>query len=256
MELNFSFMFLAFCVFIAGFVDSIAGGGGVITIPAYLNYGVSEYFLLGTNKLSSTTGTFIAVFKYFSHTNFKKKYLFMIFVYSAVFSVLGAAFISSFPDYIIKIIVIFMVPFLSIYLLIKKDFALTDTSYMITSAQKNLRTLIISSLVSFYDGMLGPGTGTFLAAGYSKFVGYDILKSTALAKFTNLVSNIFALLTFLILGKVNIKLGLAMGFVSIFGNYLGSNIAIKNGTKTIKPMMVIISNLLLVKIIIEFINGK
>lgn len=254
MELDFSFLLLSILVFIAGFIDSIAGGGGLITIPAYINYKLPTEYLLGTNKLSSSSGTLIATLKYLSELKFKKIYLIKIFISSFVFSFSGAFFISKIPNYLLKIIIFFLIPTISFYLIKKKDFAITDTSGNLSEKHLNTRSIIIASVISFYDGILGPGTGTFLAVSYSKFIGYDILKSTALAKFTNLVSNISALSAFIILGKVNFKLGIFMGIISLIGNYLGSHFALKKGADIIKPFIIIVSNLILLKTILDFIK--
>ncbi len=254
MEINLDFLVLVILICFAGFVDSIAGGGGLITIPAYLNYGININELLGTNKLSSTTGTLIATLKYFEDLKFEKKYILTILFFSFIFSTSGALFVSKIPSYYLKIIIISIIPVISIYLIKKKELGMIDLSNKISNKQRYIRTILISSIISFYDGIFGPGTGTFLAVLYSKFIGYDILKSTALAKFTNLISNISALLAFLILGMVNIKIGIIGGIFSIIGNYLGSNIALKKGAKIIKPMLVLISNLILIKIIHDFVK--
>jgi len=245
---------LSFFVFLAGFIDSMAGGGGLITLPAYLNYGVKEEFLLGTNKLSSTLGTLMAVVKFFKELSFKKKYLLFIFILSAIGSISGAIFISYFVINFIKYILIIAIPLISIFLITNKNFGLSDFSSYLDKKEIYKRSFFISFIISFYDGMLGPGTGTFLALSYSKFCGYDLIKATALSKFTNLISNISALITFLYFGKVNVKLGLFMGLISIFGNFLGSHLALKKGVWIIKPLLFIISNALLIKIISDMIR--
>jgi hypothetical protein len=102
--------------------------------------------------------------------------------------------------------------------------------------------------------MLGPGTGTFLAVALTRFCGYDLLKATALSKLLNLTSNIAALATFLALGTVNIKLGLGMGVVGMAGNYLGSHIALKKGAWIIRPMLFVVANALLIKIVWDMLK--
>lgn len=255
MDINTSTLILATLVFIAGFIDSIAGGGGIITIPAYLNYKVPESMVLGTNKLSSTMGTFAAVIKYLGEIKFSKKYLLLITLSSATFSFFGAFFISSIPSSFIKIIIFLILPPLSIYITLSKNFGIKDYSLELPQGIKIIKTIMISSAVSFYDGLMGPGTGTFLAVGYSRYVGYDILKATVLAKFTNLISNISALITFIAINRVNIKLGFLMGIISIIGNYLGAKMTLKNGLWLIKPLLIIISNLIILKLIFETIKN-
>ena len=253
MSLDFNFLLLVLLVFFAGVVDSIAGGGGLITIPAYMNWGIDIKYLLGTNKLSSSTGTLIAVIKYFDELDFKKNYLLKIFISSFIFSSLGVLFVSNFKDHIIRIIIITVLPSISFYLLFASKF---EKNFYLHLSEKEItkRTLIISSIVSFYDGMLGPGTGTFLALFYSRFVGYDLLRATSLSKFTNLISNISALLSFIILGRVNFKIGIIMGIISTLGNYIGSSLALKKGSSIIKPLLIIVSNAIIVKIFFDFIK--
>lgn len=251
MELNLNFILLILLIFIAGFVDSIAGGGGIITIPAYLNFGISENLILGTNKLSSTMGTTIAVLRYFNEIRFSWKLLLFIFINSSISSFLGAYFISGIPQDWIRIIIITLLPPLSFYLTKTKNFGIKDYSIYLDETTRYVRIFIISSTVSFYDGLMGPGTGTFLVMGYSKYVGYDILKGTVLAKFTNLVSNISALITFLILKRVDIELGFFMGLISILGNFLGANLALKKGIWIIRPLLIIVSNLIIIKILLD-----
>ena len=253
MEIDFSFLILTVLVFLAGIIDSISGGGGLITIPAYMNWGLDIRYLLGTNKLSSSTGTFTAALKYLNELRFPKNYLFKVFISSFIFSSLGVIFVSSFHDHILRIIIITILPILSFYLLFNGKLE-KNNSLDLPFEKLTKKTLVISSAISFYDGMLGPATGTFLAIFYSNFLGYDILKATALAKFTNLTSNISALISFIILGRVEFKVGIIMGIVSGFGNYLGSSFALKKGSSFIKPFLVIVSNAIILKIFIDFIK--
>ena len=120
MEVDSSLLLLSAPVFIAGFIDSIAGGGGLITIPAYMNYRLPTEHILGTNKLSSSTGTLMATLKYLSELRFKKNYLIKIFIASFISSFAGAIFISKMPDYSLKIIIFFLIPSISFYLIKKK----------------------------------------------------------------------------------------------------------------------------------------
>jgi uncharacterized membrane protein YfcA len=253
MNLDLNFFLLMFFVFLGGMIDSIAGGGGLITIPAYINWGIDLNYLLGTNKLSSSTGTLVATLRYLNELKFEKKYLLKVLFSSAFFSSSGVLFISIFPGHIIKIIIITVLPIISLYLLLSKKIMIKKFINL-SKNQITKKTLIISSAVSFYDGMLGPGTGTFLAIFYSNFLGYDILMATTLAKFTNLISNISALISFIILKRVNFEIGIIMGITSAIGNYIGSIFAIKKGSLIINPLLVLVSNAIIIKIFIDFIK--
>ncbi len=239
---------LAALVFLAGFVDSIAGGGGLITLPAYLAHGLSPALLLGTNKLSSSMGTSVAAAKFVKETRFGADFLFILLVLAAGGSVLGARAISLVPPEVIRYLLIILLPPVAIFLAAKKSFGLADTSKAHTEGQLLKRSGAIAFFISCYDGLLGPGTGTFLAVAFSRLCGFDLLRSTALAKLLNLVSNLAALATFLYLGTVNVKLGLAMGAAGMAGNYLGSHVALKKGAWIIRPMLFTVSAALLAKI--------
>ena len=239
---------LTLLVFLAGFVDSIAGGGGLITLPAYLAYGLNPALLLGTNKLSSAMGTALAAVKFTKETRFKADFLFILIILAAGGSFLGAKAISLAPPQAIRYLLIILLPPVAIFLAAKKSFGLVDTSKSRTEASLLRRSCSISFLISCYDGLLGPGTGTFLAVAFARLCGFDLLRSTALAKLLNLVSNLAALAAFLYLDMVNVKLGLAMGLAGMAGNYAGSRLALKKGTWVIRPMLFTVSAALLIKI--------
>lgn len=239
---------LALLVFLAGFVDSIAGGGGLITLPAYLAFGLSPAVLLGTNKLSSSLGTTVAAAKFIKETRFGADFLFILAVLGAGGALLGARAISMVPPEAIRYLLIALLPPVAIFLAAKKSFGLVDTSKAHTEESLLRRSGSLSLFIGFYDGLLGPGTGTFLAIGFARLCGFDLLRSTALAKLLNLVSNLGALATFLYLGRVDIKLGLAMGVAGMAGNYAGSRLALKKGTWIIRPMLFTVSTALLIKI--------
>ncbi len=239
---------LTLLVFLAGFVDAIAGGGGLITLPAYLAHGLSPALLLGTNKLSSAMGTAVAAAKLLKEARFGLDFLFILVVLAAGGSFLGARLISLVPPEAIRYLLIILLPPVALFLGARKKFGLADTSRVHSEAALLRRAGGLSVSVSFYDGLLGPGTGTFLAVGFAKLCGYDLLRATALAKLLNLVSNLAALATFLYLGAVDIKLGLAMGLAGMAGNYAGSHMALRKGAWIIRPMLFSVSAALLLKI--------
>ena len=241
-------------VVLAGIVDSIAGGGGLITLPAYIHSGLKLELLLGTNKLSSTVGTLVATIKYLKELRFEKSYLLTLMVASAIGSYLGAKFICSIPVVAIKYLLIITLPPIAYFLAKKKKFGLATFPTQHSNRNILLKSLAIAFFISFYDGLLGPGTGAFFAIAFTGICGYDLLKSTALSKLLNFTSNISALITFLVLGRVNIKLGALMIIAGIAGNYLGASLALKKGSWIIRPMLFIVSNALLVKIIYDMVN--
>jgi hypothetical protein len=243
------YLALAALVFLAGFVDAIAGGGGLITLPAYLAHGLSPLLLLGTNKLSSSMGTTVAAARFLRETRSGADLLFVLGVLAAAGAFLGARAVSLIPPEFIRYLLIVALPAVAVFLAARRSFGLTDTSSRHSEGALLARSGSISFLVSFYDGLLGPGTGTFLAVALARVCGYDLLRSTALAKFLNLVSNLAALGTFLWLGRVDLKLGLAMGAAGMAGNYAGSHVALKKGAWVIRPMLFAVSAALLAKLV-------
>ncbi|HCC48414.1 MAG TPA: hypothetical protein DEQ38_09920 [Elusimicrobia bacterium] len=239
---------LALLVFLAGFVDSIAGGGGLITLPAYLAYGLPPSLLLGTNKLSSCLGTAVAAAKFLKEMRFRGDFLFILVMLAAGGSFLGAKAISMVPPELIRYLLIILLPPVALFLAARKSFGLADTSRAHSEGALLGRSGAISFGVSFYDGLLGPGTGTFLAVAFARLCGFDLLRSTALAKLLNLVSNAAALAAFLYFGMVDVRLGLAMGAAGMAGNYAGSHVALKKGAWVIRPMLFTVSAGLLLKI--------
>jgi uncharacterized membrane protein YfcA len=242
------FLPLALLIFLAGFVDAIAGGGGLITLPAYLAYGLPPALLLGTNKLSSSMGTAVAAGRFFKETRFRPDFLFIIAVLGAAGAFLGARAIALVPPETIRYLLLALLPPVAIFLAARKSFGFGDTSARFTPNSLLARGSGISFLVSFYDGLLGPGTGTFLALCFTRLCGYDLLRATALAKLLNLVSNLAALAAFLYLGRVRTGLGLAMGLAGMAGNYAGSHVALKKGAWVIRPMLFLVSSALLLKV--------
>lgn len=245
---------LSALVFLAGLVDSMAGGGGLITLPAYLHFGVPLDRLLGTNKLSSSIGTSVAAFKFLAELKFGKAFLFTLAVFAALGAFLGARFISMLPPQFIRYLLIIGLPPVAFFVIARHRFGLSDRSAQLPENTLLIRASAIAFCISFYDGLLGPGTGTFLAVAFARFCGYDLLKATALSKLMNLTSNIAALLAFLMLEAVDLRLGLAMGLVGMAGNWLGSHLALKKGVWLIKPMLFIVANMLLAKIIWDMVR--
>jgi len=242
-------LLLSVLVFLAGFIDSIAGGGGLITLPAYLNAGLKTELLLGTNKLSSTFGTLMAAIRYFKELSLRPNYVICLALTAIGGSFLGARAICLLPTYAVKYLLIILIPPTAIFMLLQKKFGIQDLSSNHSRKNIMLKSLAISFLISFYDGFFGPGTGTFFAISFTFFCGYSLIQATALSKILNFSSNISALVAFFILGRLHIELGLLMAFVGIAGNLVGATFALKKGVFVIKPLLFIIANALLVKII-------
>lgn len=226
--------------FIAGFIDAIVGGGGMITIPTLLTLGLPAHIVLGTNKLAATFGSFTA-----SLTFYKKKLFNPLFWREAMIStVIGAIlgticinFVSA--NFLEKILPILIVLTALYTLLIKMP--IDNYNNLPIKTKKIKKQQIIQGLtLGFYDGFAGPGTGAFWTASSTLLYKTNILLSSGLARSGNFVSNFCSLLTFLYLGHVNVMLGLIMGFFLMIGSWVGAHSAIKFGGKFIRPLFIFV----------------
>ena len=239
-------------MFAAGFVDSLAGGGGLITLPSYMAFGLNPAALLGTNKLSSFMGTSVAAWKFRRQINLDKKFLAVMAVLALLFSAAGALLSRVIHPENLKFIIIAVIPFVAYFVIMHKKFESAHEKY--SAARKNFFAKAISGGVAAYDGFLGPGAGTMYASFLMRFCGYDIVQATAAAKVLNLCSNLFALGVFLSLGAVNLKLGFIMGLFSIAGNAAGVSVGKKRGAKIIKPLIILVCAAIMLKYGYDFLR--
>lgn len=246
------YLFLGVLLFIAGFIDSLAGGGGIITLPSYLAFGLNPSLLLGTNKLSSCMGTIVSAFKFRKNIRLSRKLLIRLVWLALIFSAAGALLSRLVPPQKLKFIIFIIIPLMA-YFVIKNKNAQQRESRLKTGIKKSNRAAqVIAAGVSLYDGFLGPGTGTMFAVLLNRYTGLSLLRATALAKVLNLCSNIFALCMFLVVGAVNIKLGIIMGIFNIGGNMLGVYVGKKRGAKIIRPMIILVCTLIIFKLIYDY----
>ncbi|MDR0953145.1 MAG: TSUP family transporter [Elusimicrobiota bacterium] len=249
------YVLLSIIMIIAGFLDSLAGGGGVLRLPAYLAFGVNPIIILGTNKLASTMGIFFSAYKLKDRLKVSKKLTRTLALLAFLFAALGAAISRLINPNYLKFLIIAVIPFTAYLMLSNKQLGNTETRRKIGIKKSNKAAKIIASLVALYDGFLGPGSGTMYAVFLTKYVGFDLVQATAMAKVLNFCSNFFALLFFLSIGALNIKLGLAMGVFSIIGNLLGVYVGKRHGAKVIRPLIIFVSFLIIAKFILDYFKA-
>lgn len=243
---------LILCIigFIAAGFDSIAGGGGIITIPAYLALGIPPHFTLGTNKFASSWGSFTS-----SITFLQSKLVYLPLIkYIIPFTLLGASFGVNTVLHInqkhLQIIVLVMLSLVAIYTLFKKDIG-HKNNFKGLNQKKIITGCIIGFVIGFYDGFFGPGTGSFLLFSFIHFFGFNFTVGTANARVLNFVSNITSLILFAINGKIIYSIGIPVGISMVLGARIGSKIAIKQGAKVIKPLFITMSLLIVIKLLID-----
>lgn len=242
--------FLIVCplVFLAGFVDAIAGGGGLISLPAYMFAGIPVHNAIATNKLSSATGTFVSTFRLVKNKHVDWGLVPGTVLCALFGSVIGANLALVISDKILKTVLVFVLPVVAVCVLRDKDFE-TVVPEGFTRKKQYLIMAICSLGIGIYDGFYGPGTGTFLLLVFTKLGKLDMEKATGNVKVVNLSSNISALVTFILAGKILWGLGIAASCFSIAGHYVGAGMVVNNGVKIIKPIILVVLVLLLIKVI-------
>jgi uncharacterized membrane protein YfcA len=243
---------LVFAAFLAGFIDSIAGGGGLITVPALLLAGASPIETLGTNKLQSVFGSGSATFAYAraGHVSLRQQ-MPMGFV-SLTASMAGAFCATLLPQDVFRQILPFVLVAIALYFVFKPDVSDLQTAQRISPLAFGL-TLV--PVIGFYDGVFGPGTGSFFMLGFVALAGFGLLKATAHTKFLNFASNLGSLIVFGLIGVVLWKTALAMGFGQFFGARLGAKFAMKNGANLIKPLLILVCVALAVRLAFQSWGG-
>ena len=239
-------------VFCASFMDAIGGGGGIISVPCYLLAGFPVHFALGTNKLSSCIGTVASTLRYIKNGCVD----WGLGVPSVLLALLGAHIGTrlqlSVDEKYLKLLLLLVLPIIATILLKKKS--LPENK----GAQNEwLRRGIVwgaALLIGTYDGFYGPGTGTFLLLLFCYLAKMDVRTASGNVKLVNLSSNIGALATSLMAGKVLIPIGLLAAVFSIAGQYIGAGLALKNGSKIVRPVILIVLLLLSAKVIAELLG--
>ena len=238
-------------LFLAGFVDAIGGGGGLISLPAYLFAGLPIHQAIATNKLSSSCGTALSTARFLKNGLVNLKLVLPALAAAFAGSFLGARLSLTVSEDVMKYILLIVLPVTAFVVLNRRLFG--DGS---GEAQVDRRTVIVCILsalvIGTYDGFYGPGTGTFLIIAFTVFAKMSVPAANAQAKVINLTTNITSLAVFLLNGQVVLLLGLAGAACNMAGNWFGSGLAITRGAKIVRPVILIVLVLLLVKILTGF----
>jgi uncharacterized protein len=233
MEPDFLTYFLLFIAgTAAGFIDSIAGGGGLITLPALMLAGLSPQMALGTNKLQSTFGSITASYHYVKSGKADLKTARTGIVFTFIGAGAGTILVQITSNDLLKKLIPFLLMGVLVYLLFSPKAGEIERERRMS---EKWFYIIFGLSIGFYDGYFGPGTGAFWVIPIVFFLGQEMVSATAYTKVMNFTSNITALLFFLIGGKMVFIPGLIMGIGEIAGATIGSKLVIKNGVKFIKP---------------------
>lgn len=234
-------MFFLLCAtgLIAGFVDSIAGGGGLLTVPALLTAGLPPQLALGTNKLAASFGSFTSSLTFYRKKLFDPMFWRHALLATAIGSLAGVAIVDAIPAGVLEKVLPIAIALTALYtLLLRRQPGVSD--HMPKASPQLTRRQWLQGLgLGFYDGAFGPGTGAFWTVSNVALHKLSLLKATGMTKAMNFVSNICALTAFSLLGHVNLTIGVVMGLAIMVGALIGSHTAIHFGARFIRPFFTV-----------------
>lgn len=250
MELTIqTFLIVCPLVFLAGVIDAIGGGGGLISLPAYMIAGLPPHMAIATNKMSSPFGTALATYRFVKAGLVNLKLAVPAVIAAICGSFIGANISLVIPEDVMTYVLIVILPVSAFLVLNKKLFNDEGNDTVTLDKRTYLTATAAAFIVGIYDGFYGPGTGTFLIIAFTVFAKLDLKTANAQAKVINLTTNITALAIFLLNGQVLLPLGLAAAACNMIGGYIGAGLALKNGSKIVKPSILLVLCLLALKVL-------
>lgn len=242
-------------IFLGAFVDSVAGGGGLITLPAYMMAGVPVHFAAGTNKVVAGCGAATASVKFFRSGKVNLRPALGAAVGALIGGYIGAEIAKLLSDSLLKGLMLVALPLVAVFLVLKKDFGQETGEKTYTPRYELWVSVGIGLLIGCYDGMIGPGTGTFMIMCFTALLGMDMVTASGCAKVGNLASNVAAAVSFIVGGKVMWALVLPAALCSVAGGYCGSQYAIRGGSKKIRGMIFVVLGMMFIKMLYDLWIG-
>jgi Predicted permeases len=244
-------LFLLISGFASGFIDAVVGGGGLISTPALLAVGLPPQIALGTNKLASTTGSLTSSLTFIRSGKVSLKLTLKLFPLSFFGSICGVLLVHFLSPALLRPLILFLLCAVTVYTLMNKKWGTASTFTGLTS-KTAVWFLPLAFFIGLYDGFLGAGTGSFLIFSFL-MLGFDFIHAAGNAKVLNFSSNIAALITFAILGYVNLAIGIMMAVGLLSGSWCGAKFAIKKGSSYVKVLFIIITVLLIGKSVFDYL---
>lgn len=242
---------LALVAFIAGFIDAVAGGGGMLTVPALLSIGLPPHIALGTNKVAASFASSTAAYTYYKKRLFKPRCWGRAFVCTLIGATLGTLFVDAISTQWLEKILPLVILAAAIYTIWHKTPNANQDVMPKPCPTLNKKQYTQGLILGFYDGVAGPGTGAFWTVSSMALYRLNILLASGLAKAMNFTSNFTSLITFAVLGHIDWVLGLTMGLCLMAGAYVGAHSAIRFGARFIRPVFVCVVSVLAVKLAYE-----
>lgn len=239
--------------FFAGIVDSVTGGGGLITIPVMLAVGLPVHYITGTNQCSSWIGTGVAAYKYVRSGNIHLKSAIITLPFAVAGSYIGARLNLMVPDYYLKIFMLVTVPFIAVFVFANKKLGEDERVDEKSTLYVVIWSAIIGVVLGGYQGFYGPGAGMFFMLAYAALLKLNLVKATGNTRFVIAVASITSVFTYVMSNAVILNLAIVATVFNIAGSYLGASLAIKNGAKIIRPIMFCVVALLIVKLVVDIL---
>ena len=241
-------------VFLGGFVDAVAGGGGLISLPAYMIVGLNPIDAIGTNKFSASCGTFVATMRYSRCGFIQWRGLLPVVMAALVGSWMGARLALLVENEIFKVVMLVILPITAVFVLNKSALSKYRAPFAV---RKTIVVMAILALfMGVYDGFYGPGTGTFLMLMLVCIARLRLERAVGTTKVINLSTNIASLSVFLAHGKVMLPLALVAAIFGVAGNYIGAKYFTKKGAGFVKPLIVVVLSIFFVKLCWELFVAK
>lgn len=241
-------------VFLASFMDAVAGGGGLISLPAYLLAGFSPHAASATNKCSSSFGAVFVAGQFIR----KKQFHLGVSTISVPAALIGAflgARLNLYVDGdILYYIMLLIVPIMGLFLFFKRDFGDESLYHTLPKEKLLLSAGLIGLTLGAYDGFFGPGAGTFLMFSFTGICKFDLLTASGNSKMVNTASNLASLTTFALAGEVVWAVGLPAAVASILGGLSGGHLALKGKGKIIRPMFLVVLSLMILRLLWDLLS--
>ncbi|KGK00936.1 TSUP family transporter [Thalassotalea sp. ND16A] len=239
---------LSLVAFLAGFIDAIAGGGGLLTVPVLLTSGLPPHLALGTNKLAACFGSLTASLTFYKKKLFNPLFWSFAAIATAIGATVGTIIVNLISADMLNKVLPVVILCCALYTFFCKTVFNESAALPTQSLVLKIKQSIQGFLLGFYDGAAGPGTGTFWVVSSLALYKMNILVSSGLSRSMNFISNFVSFVIFAYLGQVNVMLGLAMGLFMLLGSWIGANSAIKYGNKFIRPIFIIVVMLMAIKL--------
>ena len=251
----FSLQALLCCLafFFAGIVDSITGGGGLITIPVMLAVGIPVHYITGTNQCSAWIGSGVASYKFVRSGNIHLKSALITLPFAIIGSYIGARLNLIVPDRYLKVFMLVMIPIIAVFTFSNKHLGEADHSDKQSTRAVVILSVIIGLVLGGYQGFYGPGSGLFFMLAYAACLKLDLVKATGNTRFVIAIASIVSVFAYASSDTVIWNLAIILNVFYIIGSYLGAVLAIRNGPRIIRPIMICVVGLLIIKIVFDMV---